>query len=140
MKRETSSELTPLTLMGTTAKVDSGRDGSTLPELPRSLQKMSDGHAQAILENREGALRAIEDFKAGVTANPFPRGGGWQRLAWETKMEKLICRRDHGIVCCQEHNQHLAGRFNKSHMGLTSCNFCEKEVEEERKRRIEASK
>lgn len=98
---------------------------------------MSNGHAQAALENREGALRAIEDFKTEVTVNPFPRGGGWQRLAWETKMAQLVCRRDHGLICCQEHIQHLAGRFNKSYMGLTSCSFCEKEVDKERQRRIE---
>ena len=101
---------------------------------------MSNGHAQAALENREGALRAIEDFKAGIEENPFPVRGGWQRLAWDAKMTQLICRRDHGFVCCQEHVQHIAGRFNKSYMGLTSCSFCEEEVDKERQKRIEAAK
>lgn len=97
---------------------------------------MSNGHAQSLVERQEGALRAIEDFKSGVTENPFSVGEGWRLWAWEAKMNQLACRRDHGMICCQEHNQHLAGRFNKMHTGLTSCSFCEKEVDEERQRRL----
>lgn len=97
---------------------------------------MSNAHAQAVIERQEGAVRAIEDFKSGVTENPFSVGQGWRLWAWDEKMKQLVCRRDHGAICCQEHSQHLAGRWNKSHMGLTSCSYCEKEVDEERQRLI----
>ncbi|AMM44232.1 hypothetical protein BJD78_gp62 [Arthrobacter phage KellEzio] len=101
---------------------------------------MSNGHAQAALLAKIGSEQAIEDFKAGkaLVDNPFPeRSERW--WAWDTKMTRLICNRDHGPVCCQEHDMHLGGKV-RYHWGLSSCTECETEVDKQRSLNEKASK
>ncbi|WP_159599909.1 hypothetical protein [Agromyces humi] len=86
------------------------------------------GHAQAALENAEGAEQARKDFAAGVTVNPFTNAGGWRRLAWQRQTELLTCRRDHDRAkCCWEHQVHLRP-WNRSFLGITSCPVCNDEA------------
>jgi hypothetical protein len=96
-------------------------------------------HAQAALENKEGAERAIEDFALGNTVNPFGAysGSGWRRAAWERQTEILTCRRDHDRArCCWEHKVHLRV-WNLSQWGITSCPVCEVGANVERQARAE---
>lgn len=97
------------------------------------------GHMKAALEGKEGAEKALEDFAAGITTNPFGsyEKDGSRGSAWRYKMEILINNRNcaeagHDVhKCCQEHDRHLA-LANKVSKGLSSCRFCEEEVEKAR--------
>jgi len=101
---------------------------------------MSYGHAKAALESKEGAERALTDFEAGVTSNPFGpfEVDGWRRAAWERRTSFLTNRQaclaagHDRSVCCWEHEHHLL-RANHSHWGIYSCPACEPAAQEARK-------
>jgi hypothetical protein len=101
---------------------------------------MDAGHAQAALESKEGAERAIEDFRNGVNANPFSSHDGQRWGAYRSQMQFSINRRDciaaghDRTLCCWEHDHHIQ-RWNRSHRGIKSCPACEVEAEVVRAKR-----
>lgn len=91
---------------------------------------MDAGHAQAALENKEGAERARADFEAG-TPNPFTKADGWRAAAWDAQTRRLVCLRDDDRTkCCSTHDRHLSFTGRRSQWGLSSCSLCEAEVDE----------
>jgi hypothetical protein len=97
---------------------------------------MSDGHARVALEAKEGAEKAITDFREGLNSNPFTRfSGQWNayRRQMDYSLNRRACREaGHDQAdCCWEHDRHIR-MWNKSQWGIKSCPVCEERAEIER--------